>query len=215
MYDTGGTQSICQLTPVDYDISARLGWLKAEVARAEQRRQTARREREERQALSMLNPLTTSEAFGWFGLFLGLFPPAAIFCRIFGGVISQEQYGLGMLLVCLLMNAVCCAVGRAMGARLGKSIADTRKRHWLLMLLAALLFGVLWGLITGAAGGAVFVIIGSIVGVACAVPVGALAFVLFTTLHRLLSRGGMIEERQLWPLAFGVPCVIAAAILGM
>ncbi len=68
---------------------------------------------------------------------------------------------------------------------------------------------------TGALGGFVFFGIGAFVGAALAVPVGALAFAVFAPLHRLLARGGMIDARQLWPLALGVSGTIAALILGM
>jgi hypothetical protein len=82
-----------------------------------------------------------------------------------------------------------------------------------MLLATSLLFGALWGLVTGASGGAVVFGFGSIFGAICATPVALFAFPVFTILLRLLARGGMIEERILWPLAFGIPTIIAAAIL--
>ena len=73
--------------------------------------------------------------------------------------------------------------------------------------------GFAWGAITGAAGGAICFGIGAIFGALYAAPVGTLAFILFTPLHRLLARGGMIDARHFWPLACGVTMTITALIL--
>ncbi|MCA1633374.1 MAG: hypothetical protein LC802_06535 [Acidobacteria bacterium] len=213
MYDTSGTQSICHATFTDYDIRARVSWLKAELACDERgRRRLARRADEESQAMRMREPLSNAEAFAWFGTFLGLFPPAALFSRALHKGVSTES-DLGVLLVCIVMNFICCVVGRAMGRCLGGKIGNTRERAWLLTLLSALLLGFFWAVVTGAAGGLLVFGIGAFFGALCAGPVALAGFPAFMLLHRLLSRGGMIEERQLWPLAFGVPCVIAALIL--
>jgi len=50
-------------------------------------------------------------------------------------------------------------------------------------------------------------------GVFYALAVALPAFLVFTTLHRLLARGGMIEERHLWPLAWAVAATPAALVL--
>ncbi len=70
-------------------------------------------------------------------------------------------------------------------------------------------------IVTGAAGGLVCFGFGALFGPFFAVPVALAAFPVFATFHRLLSRGGMIEARSLWPLAYGVPGVIAATILSI
>jgi hypothetical protein len=111
------------------------------------------------------------------------------------------------------MNVICCVVGRALGGRLGGNIGDQRERAWGMTVLTALMLGLVWALGTGAAGGVIVVGIGAVFGAFCALPVALLGFPVFMLLHRLLSRGGMIEERHLWPLAFGVPSVLAAVIL--
>jgi hypothetical protein len=212
MYDTSGTQSICQATFTDYNIEARLSWLKAELSCDDRhRRRLARRKTEALQALKMSQPLSNAEAFEWFGTFLGLFPPAAIFSRAFSKGVGE--HGLWLLLICCVMNVICCVVGRAMGRYLGGRIGNTRDRAWPMTVLSALLLGLLWAIVTGMAGGVIVVGIGAFFGAFFAAPVALVGFPAFMLLHRLLSRDGMIEERYLWPLAFGVPGVIAATIL--
>lgn len=220
MYDTSGSHSVCYAATPDYDINGRLNWLKSEIARAETRAKP-RRAREETRVLSILRPLTTEESYAWFGTFLGLFPPFAIFARILAPAFSEGMSrrpptadgALYWMMLFLVMNAVCCLVGRKLGAYIGRKIGDPRGWSWPAFIPEAIGLGVLWGVATGAAGGAVGFIVGAVVGVLCAVPVAMTAFPVFAVLHRLLSHGGMIEERDLWPLAFGVPLTAAALIL--
>lgn len=189
-----------------------MSWLKAEIARDERRGTSFRAAQEERSLAALSPALSTEEAYAWFGTFLGLFPPFAIFCRMLtNGFRDDAALGWGLLL--LTMNAVCCLVGRKFGARLGSRVGDPRAWSWLVLIFCSMLMGTAWGVVTGAAGGAVGFGIGAIPGVICAVPIALAAFPIFATLHRAVSRDGMIEERQLWPLAFGIPVTIAALIL--
>jgi hypothetical protein len=220
MYDTSGSHSVCYAATPDYDINGRLNWLKSEIARAETRAKP-RRTREETRARSILRPLTTEESYAWFGTFLGLFPPFAIFARILVPALSEgtsRQFPTAdaaffWTMLFLVMNAVCCLVGWKFGAFLGRKLNDPRRWSWPVFVFSTLMLAVAWGVVTGAAGGAVGFIVGAVVGVVCAVPVALAAFPVFAVLHRLLSHGGMIEERDLWPLAFGVPLTAAALIL--
>jgi hypothetical protein len=222
MYDTGGSHSVCQLAAPDKDIAGRLNWLRFELAPETERRRLAL-EVEERQALSMLRPVSTEEAYRWFGTFLGLFPPFALFTRIIIGAIGDRSRGslpnadavIFWGLLFLLMNVFCCLVGRKFGGYLGRKAGDPRARGVAGTLLVALLNGLCWGVVTGAAGGAVGFLVGAVVGVFVPVPVARAAFPAFALLHRHLSHGGMIEERQLWPLAFGIPVNVAALILSL
>lgn len=169
----------------------------------------------------MLHPLTTEEAYRWFGTFLGLFPPCALFSRFFGKPLGDwaaagfPPRGGALLWVFLVvtMNAVCCLVGRKLGGFLGRKLGDPRARALPSMLLVSALMALFWGVLTGAAGGAAAFLVGAVVGVFVAVPVALAAFPVFALLHRLLSHGGMIEERHVWPLAFGVPLTAAAFIM--
>ncbi|HYE13543.1 MAG TPA: hypothetical protein VD968_03770 [Pyrinomonadaceae bacterium] len=214
MYDTGGSHSVCDNAPAYYDARERVNWLKGELARDERRAALARNGDDEAAAQLMLKPVATEDAYRWFGTFLGLFPPAAIFGRIFQAPFARGDYAwLGFL--CLLALALCCSVGRSVGGRLGQKVDNPRARTAVMTLLAALPVAIAWGVITGGTGGLVFFGIGALVGPFFAIPVALAGFLAFMQLHRLLSRGGMIEERHLFPLTFGLPCVIAAAILGM
>src|SRR5437660_3548520 len=146
MYDTSGSHSVCYAAPLDYNIAARLNWLKAEIARAEARDKPSR-VREEKRALSIMRPLTTAESYAWFGTFLGLFPPFAIFCRAL-----QEEHrpaeAFGWELLFLLMNAVCCLVGRKFGAFMGRKLNDPRKWSWPVFVCLMLLMAAAWGVVT-------------------------------------------------------------------
>ena len=113
------------------------------------------------------------------------------------------------------MTTVCCLVGRAFAGHVGRLIGDPRRRSWPGLIFGSLLLAGLWGLVTGAAGGAVCFGFGALFCPFFALPVALVAFPVFATFHRLLSRGGMIEARSLWPLAYGVPGVIAATILSI
>lgn len=197
----------------------RIAWLKGEVARAENQAAAARAAVEFECAMSMLNPMSTEDAYAWFGTFLGLFPPLAIFVRMVGGS-SGGGSNLGgaalfWLALLLVMNAVCCVVGRKFGRLLGRLLGDPRARSWPAFLLVSLLVAGVWGVVTGGAGGAVGFGIGAIFGIVCAVPVALAAFPVFSVLHRAQSHGGMIEEGDLWPLALGIPLTAAALILSV
>ncbi|MDQ3754866.1 MAG: hypothetical protein M3371_09060, partial [Acidobacteriota bacterium] len=143
----------------------------------------------------MRRPLSTPQAFASFGMLLGLLPPAAIFIRLslYPLVLKPSASGDNWWFpLCLLMNFICCIVGRAVGRKLGILIERVERDSWHLLLLLAALSGFSWGAMTGAAGGAIFFGVGAIFGAIYAIPVGTLAFFIFTPLHRLLARGGMI-----------------------
>lgn len=219
MYDTSGSHSVCYASPPDYDVTARLNWLRGELARQERPRGPARGADEWRELRSVAlgGALTTAEAYAWLGTLLGLFPPFAIFARIIGDAFWRGSGASGGLLYWglffLLMNAVCCLVGRQMGRFVWRRFGGAGSASVPGLLLRSVLMAVVWGVVTGAAGGALVFLVGAVVGAACALPVALGAFPVFAVLHRALSRDGMIEETRLWPVAFGVPLVAAALIL--
>jgi hypothetical protein len=210
MYDTGGSYSVCWPSTQDVHLAQRLSWLKAELDPKMQRRRLALAE-EERRALSMHKPLTTEQAYRWFGTFLGLLPPLALFERFLAGTRGDDA--LWVVALCVGMNVVCCLVGRWFGGRLGRWAGNPRPRSRAGFALVVFLMAVTWSVVTGGLGGVLFFGIGAIFGVLCALPVALAAFPAFAFLHRLISRGGMIEARHTWPLAFGIPLTIAAMIM--
>lgn len=205
-----------QRPPEVNDVHARLNWLVAANARQAESRSLFRDAAQEEEFLLMRRPLDVQRAFALLGLMLGLFPPAAIFIKLFGYGLGEHMGNGGLLFVaCLLMNAVCAWVGRGMGKVLGRTVGDLEKRSWAQMMLTLPVLGIAWGGVTGFAGGLIFFGFGGFIGAVFAIPVGMQAFTLFGALHRLLVRGGMIDARHFWPLATGATLLAAAAILGV
>jgi hypothetical protein len=194
-----------------------LNWLTHWNAEAERHARLFRNPREEEELRLMRRPLATREAFARFGLLLGAFVPAALFYRIFDYGIKPsgsevEQLCLPLLL--LAMNVVCGLMGRKMGAVFGVKIGNYERASWHIMCARAMGAGALWGITTGAVGGVLCFGFGSLFGALIALPFGMLGFLLFTPLHRLNARGGIIDARHFWPLACGVVLSITALILG-
>ena len=198
------------------DPCARLNWLTHWNAEAEQHLRLFRNAREEEQLRLMRRPVASRVAYARFGLLLGAFVPAALFYRMFNYGIDprgSDAAQLFMPLLLLAMNVVCGLMGWRMGAACGSRIDDYERTSWHRMCICAAGLGALWGLTTGALGGILFFGIGSLFGAFIALPFGMLGFLLFTLLHRLMARGGMIDARHLWPLACGVVLTITALIL--
>lgn len=163
----------------------------------------------------MRRPLSVERAYARFGLLLGLFPPAAIFYRLFTDEVTRPVFQLGFFLLLLAMNVACCFAGRFIASKLSGLGERVEGDAWMGMLAMPLVIGLIWGVGAGALGGFIFFGIGSIFGALFAAPVGIIAFALFMPLHRLFSHGGMIEASRLWPLASGVAMTITALILGL
>lgn len=186
-----------------------MSWLRQELDPGVQRQRLIR-EKEESRALSMQRPLTTEQAYRWFGTFLGLLPPFALFERFLTE--TGVYKGFRPAAFCVAMNVVCCLVGRWFGGYLGRWAGDPRRRSRVGFAFVVLVMALGWSAVTGGLGGALFFGIGAIFGAFIAAPVALAAFPVFAILHRLISRGGMIEARHTWPLAFGIPLTIAAMI---
>ncbi len=191
-----------------------MNWLIAVNAQEANRRSLFRRAGEEEELLLMRRPYDIRKAFALFGLLLGLLPPAAIFARLFGYGLGGHEQGALLFIICLLMNFTCAGVGYVMGGALSRAVWNMERETWLPMLLLTPAIGAAWGAVTGAAGGLLFVGIGAIFGSIFAIPVGAFAFFVFSVLHRLVARGGMIDARHFWPLASGVSLFAAALVWG-
>lgn len=170
--------------------------------------------------LLMRRPVSTEKAYALFGMLLGALPPAVIFSKLFGygmtgGSARESGSAVMFFILSLVMNVLCCLAGNYLGAKVSRMVQAIERDSWTKMLLESPLVGAIWGAGTGAIGGFFFFGIGAFFGAACAAAVGALAFVLFTPLHRLLERGGMIETRHFLPLACGITLTIAALISGL
>lgn len=163
----------------------------------------------------MRRPMDVRQAFGLFGLMLGLFPPAAIFIKLFGYGVAGHNANAMLFGICLLMNAACAAAGYGMGKALSRAVENAERRRLSVMMLLIPLIGIAWGAVTGFAGGLLFAGIGAFFGAVFAIPIGALSFTLFAPLHRALALDGMIDARHFWPLASGATMFAAALVLGM
>ena len=213
MYDTSGTHSVCDAAPSDNNVAMRIAWLDSQVAYVESGAAAAQ-EREWRRALSIVNPVSTEDAYAKFGLCLGLFPPFAIFARILlstwhGGGADFKFFGS----LFLGMNVICGVVGWCFAGHLGRKMGDPRARGWGEHVGDSFVRAMVWALVTGGLGGFLGFGFGAVVGVAFAMPVALAAFPVFAALHRAQSHGGMIEERDLRTIAYGIPLTAAALIM--
>ena len=186
--------------------------INAETARE---KASFRSEQEKTASFLMANPLTNKQAFAYFGLLLGIFPPAAMFTRFLiseGNFRSDEFWIIGVMAIINLISAV---VGYFSGKFIGKIVADLEKMSWTKMLFILPFIGIVWGILAGGAGGIIVFGIGAIFGASLGAMVGSVALPLFTVFHRLLKKGDVIEGKQFLPLAFGVAVLICAFILGL
>lgn len=165
---------------------------------------------EQFEAALMRNPLTTEKAFSYFGLQIGIFPPAVIFYQVI-----KNNPEPGMIILLLFVNLICAAAGYFSGKLIGKMILVAEHYSWNKMLVLLPFIGILWGLIAGGIGGVFIFLIGAIFGAIIAAMVGSAGITTFTIFHRLLKRGEMIERNTFLPLAFGISLAISAFILGL
>ncbi|MCY7377448.1 MAG: hypothetical protein LH472_15920 [Pyrinomonadaceae bacterium] len=172
-------------------------------------------EQEKTEASLMPNPLTDKQVFAYFGLLLGIFPPAAIFTRFFvteGNFRGDDFWIIGVVAIINLISAI---VGYFSGKFIGTIVGELEKMSWSKMLFALPFVGILWGIMAGGAGGIIIFIIGAVFGASLGAAVGSVALPAFTIFHRLLKKGDVIDRRHFLPLAFGVTLIICAFILGL
>ncbi len=171
-------------------------------------------EKEKMKAAMMKIPLSNKQVFAYFGLLLGIFPPAAIFARFFmnaGNFRAEDFWIFGVVAIVNLISAV---VGYFSGQVVGKIIGELERLSWSKMLLVLPLVGFLWGALAGGAGGIVIFLIGAIFGATFGATVGGLALPAFTILHRLMKCGDRLELKHFLPLSFGITFIVCAFILG-
>jgi hypothetical protein len=177
-------------------------------------------------------PVPMITAYRLMGLLLGLAPPAAIFWKLFHfgllGPRMGDMESVAAFIFFLAMNGICAGIGYLMAGKICHWLVQpyftssvifeeykpVQHLSWLEFMFRLPLLAVVWGMITGALGGVLFVGIGAAIGPVFAVPVGVFGLTTFGVLHRWLERDGLIETRQLLPLAFGITATITALILG-
>jgi uncharacterized protein (DUF697 family) len=162
----------------------------------------------------MRSPLTSAQAYGLLGLFLGTFPPAAYFIRAisYGLDHNGSPIVFGMLLI---MNALCALVGWKMGKVFGERAQRLERSSWSKMFLGISLIALGWAWVTGFSCGALVFVIGGLFGAFFAAPVALAGFALFSVLHRLMERGSLMERQHVLPVAVGISLTISAFIMGL
>jgi len=171
-------------------------------------------EQEKIEAAAMKHPLSDEQAYSYFGLLLGTFPPLAISVRFLlnnGNIHSEDLWIFGVVAVVSLISAM---VGYFSGKLVGRIVGELEKLSWLKMFLALPFIGILWGSFAGGAGGVIIFIFGAIFGAIIGGTVGNFALPVFTIFHRWLKKDGRIDRRHFLPLAFGITFIISAFILG-
>lgn len=202
----------------DADVSLtekRLIQLTALNAEASRKKALFPTRREELEAALMTNPLSIEKTFSRLGFLLGVFPPAAMFARVFIDTQTFNSDEYWILAVFVLVNAVSAAAGFYSGKYIGKIVADLERVSWTQMILTLPFIGIFWGILAGGAGGMVVLFFGALLGASLGAAVGSVALTFFTVFHRLLKRGDSIEGKHFLPLAFGTVFIISAFILGL
>lgn len=163
----------------------------------------------------MRHPLSARKAYATYGFMLGLCPPLGLFINKLSGRAASGDDALLGFGFCLMVSVVCAMVGMMTGSLLSGSLQRLDRSSWNRTVLLSLWCGAVWGGVTYGAGGLAFIGIGAIFGLLYGVPLGMAAFLLFTTLHRLLARGGMMDARHFWPLACGIALTLAALMFNL
>jgi hypothetical protein len=193
----------------------RLSDLLALNAETERQKSLFRNERERTEAALMTAPLSVEKTFAYFGLLLGVFPPAAFFAKFLIDTRSLQSDNFWILGVVLLVNLIAAGVGFLSGKFIGRTVAELERASWTRMILGLPFVGAFWGILAGGASGAIIFLFGAFFGAALGATVGAFALPLFAVFHRLLRRGDSIDGKHFLPLAFGISFIVSAFILGL
>jgi hypothetical protein len=192
-------------------VKQRLNTLLAINAETARQKAMYHSDREEMEAGMMKNPLSLEKTFSYFGMMLGIFPPAAMFIR-FAVENRLDGWVFGVMFIINLVSAV---VGFFSGKVVARMVRLVENSSWSAMILLLPLIGLIWGIVTGAAGGVIVFFFGAFFGAVLGGIVGAAALPFFTIFHRLLKKGESIELKHFLPVAFGVTFIICGYILGL
>lgn len=193
----------------------RLDSLLAHNAETAREKAMFRTEREKTESSLMTNPMTDRQVFAYFGLLLGIFPPAAMFTRFFINEASFRNDEFWLIGVVAIINLISAIVGYFSGRFVGKIVGELEKASWTMMLFALPFIGILWGILAGGAGGIIVFVVGAIFGAMLGAMVGSAALPVFAIFHRLLKKGDVIDRKHFLPLAFGITLIICAFVLGL
>ncbi|MGQ0541082.1 MAG: hypothetical protein ACT4O9_04425 [Blastocatellia bacterium] len=174
-----------------------------------------RDERERFEAETMKLPIRSGNAFALFGLMIGLFPPAAINLKIFfqNGGFQTDDLVIAALFV--VANAVTATVGYYTGFLVSRLVKLASMFSFSNNVILTIFIGLICGIVSGGVGGIFILIFGAFFGSIIGGITGAVVLPVFTLLHRLLSRGGLIELKHFLPIAFGIAFSASAFILGL
>lgn len=173
-----------------------------------------RSERQRFEAGMMRRPLSIQQTFAYFGLMLGVFPPAALFTRfsLDTMVMVEDSWIILPFILIIMLSAT---VGYLSGKLVGKTVLEAEKLSWTRMLLVLPFVGLVWGIAAGSAGGIIVFIVGAFFGALLGSIVGACALPVFAIFHRIIKRGEFVELKHFLPIAFGVALAISAFMLGL
>lgn len=157
----------------------------------------------------MHHPMSLEQVFSYFGLILGIFPPAAFFIRFWIETQNAEPWIFGLFAIVNLLAAV---IGYFSGKVVAKIMQTLEKMSWPAMIALLPVAGLVWGTVTGAGAGVVVLGIGALFGGVIGGLVGAAALPAFAIPHRLVKKGEFIERSQFLAYATGVTMIICAII---
>lgn len=172
-------------------------------------------EREKAEAGLMVRPVSIERTYARFGALLGVFPPAAIFARVFFDRQFFQPENFWVFGIFCIVSLISATVGYFSGKKIGRTVFELEKMSWTRMILTLPFLGAVWGILAGGAGGIIIFVFGAFFGALVGGAVGAVALPVFTVVHRLIKRGDQIEEKHFLPLAYGVAAVISAFVIGL
>ncbi len=192
----------------------RLDSLIAANAEFDHRRGLYKTVKEEFEASMMNHPLSPEAVFSYFGLMLGIFPPAAIFLKTISSAGDFRREDAWVIALMILVNFVSAAVGFVTGKLVGKVVVRAERYPWWAALFLMPFIGLGWGVATGGSAGVFVFIVGAIFGALMGGVVGAAALPVFALFHLILKRGDKMERSHFLPIALGITLAICGFIFG-
>ena len=191
---------------------ARLLELNDAIARE---RSLYRNSRERLEASIMKRPVSSMKAYSYFGLIIGLFPPASIVLKLVIESTSTQPSAAVFLFLAVLASVMTGVVGYQLGKYVPQVVDATDSMRFPNRIACISLIGLVWGSISGAAGGLFLFVVGTFFAATIGAIVGAMAVPVFVLLHRLVRRGDLIELKHLLPISAAIVLSLCAFIFGL